>query len=112
MSLAVSRVLCDGRLIAEVVSEHASLVAAAPDLAATVVVLHGQIDEMRAVIYTLETLLKEDVAEAKAMEKIKAGTLLRAFAHKMLTEGNPIERLLPLVTCAEKIERGDEGVGP
>ncbi len=89
-----------------------ALAAAAPDLAATVEVLHGQIEEMRTVIATLEALRKEDVEEARAMEKIKAGTLLRAFAHKMLTEGNHIERLLPLVICAEKIERGDEAVDP
>jgi hypothetical protein len=47
MSLAVSRVLCDGRLIAEVVSEHASLVAAAPDLAATVEALHAEVARLQ-----------------------------------------------------------------
>jgi uncharacterized protein (DUF2336 family) len=56
MSLAVSRVLCDGRLIAEVVSEHASLVAAAPDLAATVEALHAEVERLRATIATLEAL--------------------------------------------------------
>lgn len=51
ISLAVSRVLREGSyLVAEVVAEHASLVAAAPDLAASVVALHAEVERLRAIL--------------------------------------------------------------
>ena len=51
ISLAVSRVLREGSyLVAEVVAEHASLVAAAPDLAASVVALHAEVERLRAML--------------------------------------------------------------
>lgn len=53
ISLAVARVLREGSCpVAEVVAEHASLVAAAPDLAASVVALHAEVEHLRSRIST------------------------------------------------------------
>jgi hypothetical protein len=75
MSLAVSRVVCDGRLIAEVVSDHASLVVAAPDLAATVEALHAEVEALRdkAIRFDLDQAgIEQREAEAVELVELRA----------------------------------------
>lgn len=89
MSLAVSRVVCDGRLIAEVVSDHADLVAAAPDLAASVVAMHAEIEALRdkAIRFDLDQAgIEQREAEAVELVELRDDKKILSYLHRELND--------------------------